>query len=144
MKVKKSRERNLVEYNSQIELRLCKKYYDLLGRMCYFSRSYLIRQIIYKRLYNNLDFEFKDADYQKVLKIFDSYDVARIKKRDFYEPKTRKLSIRLYKQDKEQLIHMSNTTVSKYINRLINDFILQIVTEGEQKKYTSELLEVLE
>ncbi len=131
---KKQRERDFREYDAQITIRICEKFYKLC---CLFNRYNVcnfIRKLIRADLTNDYFLSIDLKDHYRLDKVFDVKDYTDIKRYTFNAKKTRKITIRLYINEKLELKRRSEGNVSKYIHYMFMGFIENIIDDIENMK----------
>lgn len=118
-------------YNDSITVRLCNKYYRFISSLNPYNKPYFIRQLIKYNLKGGFIFKFDTNDYNKVIKIFTPKEIEDLKQWRYKAKKEHKITIKLFQEDKEK-IKERYPNISKYIDILINNFILMIIREHEE------------
>ena len=119
------------EYDDRITIRVSKKYYRLINKFNRYNNAFFIRQLIKCDLKENFYYIFDIKDYEKVIKTFTSEEINNLKDFRYYEKKEHKITVRLFKEDKEEIRQRSNNNITNYIELLLNDFINNILDTVE-------------
>lgn len=118
--------RDFKEYDEKITIRLGKKYYKLINKFNPYNKAFFLRQLIKCDLKGDFYYIFDNKDYEKVIKIFTSKEISELREFKYYSKKEYRITIRLFKEDKEEIKKKSNN-ITNYIELLLNNFINNIL-----------------
>lgn len=127
------KQKEFKEYDDVISIRLCDQFYRLCKMFSYNNASFLIRQLIRADINNDYFLSIDLKDYAKVNRLFTLYDIKHISNFTFTNKKTKKLNIKLFKEEKIEIKNRSNGNINGYIDLLFMDFINYIYKDYENK-----------
>lgn len=128
------RERGYREYDSQISVRICNKFYRLC---CLFNRYNVcnfIRKLIRADLANDYFLTIDLKDFFKLNKVFNIKDFEDIKKYQFSEKRDKKLTIKMYAEEKKELQRRGEGNISRYIHYMFIGFVENIVDDYRKEE----------
>lgn len=129
------KERNFKEYDSIISIRLNKDFYAFLHKINPINISSTIRSLIRSDLYEG-EIEITHKEVRKMFNVFYCDKIRNeISKYTYKNKKDKHISIRLYKEEKREIIRRSDNNINNYIDLLIMEFINNINDKYEEYRW---------
>ena len=119
--------RSFKEYDDKITIRVGEKYYKLINKFNPYNKAFFLRQLIKCDLKEDFYYKFDSKDYEKVIKTFTSQEISELREFKYYSKKEYRITVRLFKDDKEKIKRKSNNNITNYIELLLNNFINNIL-----------------
>lgn len=130
-----TKERGYREYNSVLSIRLNKEFYTFLHKVNPLNISATLRSLIRSDLYDG-EIEITHKEVRKMFNVFYCDKIRNeISKYTYKNKKDKHLNIRLYEEEKREIIRRSDNNINNYIDLLIMEFINKINDEHEKYRW---------